>query len=206
LYLSILTLGEYDKGIFNLADGDPHRSRHIATRDALAARFRGRVLPLADRVVRRWGAISGRIKRDAGHRPPAIDTFFAATAIEADLYLVSRNIRDLHRSGAALFDPWTDDLANFPLNPASRRPVWPEPRGESMSMTPVESSMMRSVEYNAGAKTLDIAFSSGKTYRYFDVPASVYKGLLKAESKGQFFNERIKDEFSFVQTRSRTRL
>lgn len=205
LYLSILTLAEYDKGIANLADSDPNRSRHIATRDALAARFRGRILPLVDSVVRRWGVISGRIKRDAGHPPPVIDTLFAATAIEADLYLVSRNIRDLNKSGATVFDPWSDDLENFPLSPASRRLIRVDPRERDLVMPLVESSMMRSVDYDENAKTLDIAFSSEKTYRYFEVPASVYKRLLKAESKGQFFNERIKDVFPFIQLRSRTR-
>jgi hypothetical protein len=37
----------------------------------------------------------------------------AATAIEADLYLVSRNTKDLRHSGAAIFDPWRDDIAKF---------------------------------------------------------------------------------------------
>jgi hypothetical protein len=39
----------------------------------------------------------------------------AATAIEANLYLVSRNSKDLARSGAKVFDPWRDDVAAFPL-------------------------------------------------------------------------------------------
>jgi predicted nucleic acid-binding protein len=121
LFLSVLTLAEYDKGIANLADDDPSRPRHIATRDALEARFQGRILPLGNQVVRRWGEISGRVKRETGHPPPVIDTLLAATAIEADLYLVSRNVRDLRRSGASIFDPWSDDPAGFPLNPATRR-------------------------------------------------------------------------------------
>jgi len=64
--------------------------------------------------------------------------------------------------------------------------------------------MMTAVEYDEDDKTLDVAFTSGKIYRYFEVPASVYKRLLKAESKGQFFNERIKDIFPFVRLRGRT--
>ena len=43
LFISILTLAEYDKGIANLAGDDPNVQRYIATRDALEARF---VLPL----------------------------------------------------------------------------------------------------------------------------------------------------------------
>lgn len=96
-------------------------------------------------------------------------------------------------------------MANFLLNPASRRSIWLDPRERDLVMTKVESSMMTAADYNENDKALDIEFSNGKTYRYFDVPASVYKGLLKAESKGQFFNERIKDVFPFVRTHSRTR-
>ena len=113
LHLSVLTLGEYDKGIHNLADDHPDRSRYIGARDALAARFKGRVLPVSDAVVRRWGRVSGAVRRDTGHPPPVIDTLIAATAIEHGLYLVTRNTRDVVLTGVALFDPWRDDVAGF---------------------------------------------------------------------------------------------
>ena len=121
LFLSVLTLAEYDKGIANLASDDPNGQRYIAARDALEARFTARILSLSDPVVRRWGAISGRVKRETGHPPPVIDTLLAATAIEADLYLVSRNTKDLQHCGAAVFDPWRDDIAAFPLRLPRRR-------------------------------------------------------------------------------------
>ena len=94
-------------------DGDV--ARYVAARDALEARFAGRILSLEDPIVRRWGAISGRVKRETGHPPPVIDTLLAATAIEADLYLVCRNGKDLSNSGAVIFDPWRDDVAQVPL-------------------------------------------------------------------------------------------
>ena len=121
LFISILTIAEYDKGIANLAGDDPNRLRHIATRDAIEARFSTRVLSLDDKIIRRWGEISGRIKRETGHSPPVIDTLLAATAIEANLYLVSRNTRDLRHSGAAVFDPWQDDITAFPISSARWR-------------------------------------------------------------------------------------
>ena len=115
LYLSVLALAEIDKGIHNLAADDESRSRHLGTLRALEARFAGRILSLSDPIVRRWGAISGSLRRDTGHPPPVIDTLLAATAIEHDLYLVPRNVRDVRRSGAAVFNPWDDDPAFFPL-------------------------------------------------------------------------------------------
>ena len=121
LYLSILTIAEYDKGVANLADNDPRRSDYMNTRDRLAARFAARLLPVSDQVIRRWGVISGTVRRDTGHPPPVIDTLLAATALEHDLYLVTRNMRDVRHSGAAVFNPWEDDPVGFAVLPKPRR-------------------------------------------------------------------------------------
>lgn len=120
-HISVLTLAEYDKGIHNLTDDHADRPRYIAARDALAERFGNRVLTLSDDIVRRWGKMSGEGKRTSGHAPPVIDTLLAATAIEHDLYLVTRNVKDTQSSGAVVFDPWNDDIEKFPLSPRGRR-------------------------------------------------------------------------------------
>lgn len=106
LFLSVLTLGEYDKGIAKLADDHPDRARYTEARDQLEARFEGRVLPVSDAVVRRWGMLSGKILRDTGHPPPVIDTLFAATAIEHGLCFVTRNVKDVAKTGAQTLNPW----------------------------------------------------------------------------------------------------
>jgi predicted nucleic acid-binding protein len=116
----VLTLAEYDKGIHNLPDDHPDRPRYMAARDALAERFGPRVLSLEGEVVQRWGRISGEGKR-ASHAPPLIDTLLVSTAIEHDLYLVTRNVKDIRQSGAVVFDPWNDDVEKFPLSPRSGR-------------------------------------------------------------------------------------
>jgi len=121
LYLSILTIAEFDKGIANLHDGDPRRPLYMTTRDSLAARFALRLLSVSDAIVRRWGAISGTVRRDTGHPPPVIDTMLAATALEHEIYLATRNVRDVRHSGAAVFNPWEDDPASFPIKPKRRR-------------------------------------------------------------------------------------
>jgi predicted nucleic acid-binding protein len=117
LYLSVITLAEYDKGIAQLPDADPNRARYSARRDALVERFAGRILTVSNAVTRRWGEISGRVKRDTGHPPGVIDTLLAATSIEAQLYLATRNVKDVIHSGAAIFNPWNDDAEEFPLLP-----------------------------------------------------------------------------------------
>src|SRR5262245_55988802 len=69
----------------------------------------------------------------------------------------------------------------------------------------VESSMMNNVEYDESSNELDITFVGGKTYRYLKVPPDVYADLLDAESKGEFFNERIKDLYEFNEVSDRPR-
>jgi hypothetical protein len=59
----------------------------------------------------------------------------------------------------------------------------------------VQSSTVRSVRYDHDARALDITFMSGKAYRYLDVPLEVYIDFIDAESKGEFFNDNIKDTF-----------
>jgi predicted nucleic acid-binding protein len=128
LHLSILTIAEYDKGIANLPDGDPRRPIYMTTRDSLAARFAARLLPVSDAIVRRWGTISGTVRRDTGHPPPVIDTLLAATALDQDLYLATRNVRDVRHSGAVIFNPWENDPSAFPVIARQRRRRRPDAR------------------------------------------------------------------------------
>ena len=115
LFLSILTLAEYQKGIEHLPPGHSMRSRHRQTLIRLEARFVGRILSLSNAIVLRWGSISGEVKRITRHSPSVVDTMLAATAIEHSLYLATRNVADVTHSGAAIFNPWKDDPVNFPL-------------------------------------------------------------------------------------------
>lgn len=115
MFISVLTLAEYDKGVHNLAPESAARTRIEAAVAALEARFAGSVLSLSDAVVRRWGRISGAVQQLTGLAPPVIDTLLAATSIEHGLYLVTRNVKDVAHSGASVFDPWHDDPSGFTL-------------------------------------------------------------------------------------------
>ncbi len=60
----------------------------------------------------------------------------------------------------------------------------------------VVSSLLASIRYSSQA-TLDLEFRSGLVYRYFTVPRAIAEGLLAADSKGAYFNRRIKDRFPY---------
>jgi lysyl-tRNA synthetase class 2 len=56
----------------------------------------------------------------------------------------------------------------------------------------VESTVIAAVAYQSSDAALDVEFTSGASYRYFDVPAQVVHDFLAADSKGVFFNRRIR--------------
>ncbi len=55
--------------------------------------------------------------------------------------------------------------------------------------------MIASVGYDRSTRILDLEFTSGEIYLYFDVPERVYASLRAAESKGRCFNHDIRDRF-----------
>jgi len=64
-----------------------------------------------------------------------------------------------------------------------------------MRRRPVSSSAISSVGYDRKAKTLELEFSSGGVYDYYEVPPKVYAELMSAESKGRFISERIRGQY-----------
>ena len=64
-----------------------------------------------------------------------------------------------------------------------------------MNRTPVSSSNVGSVGYEAGSMTLEVEYLSGSVYQYFDVPEYEYDGLMSAESVGRYVNQNIKPNY-----------
>src|SRR3954447_12832362 len=71
-----------------------------------------------------------------------------------------------------------------------------------MTREPVDRSAVASIGYEGGAKMLEIAFASGEVYQYFNVPESVYGAFRKADSKGAFFQDRIRGRFPYARAAS----
>ena len=105
LALSVLSLGEIEKGIAKLGDGARRQRIRTWLDGDLRDRFHGRVLPIDEAVAREWGRLSGEAGRK-GLSLPVIDALLAATAREHSLVVVTRNKRDLERCGAKVFSPW----------------------------------------------------------------------------------------------------
>ena len=103
MHLSVLTLGEIRKGIEGIADEVRRQSLIDWLETDLPTFFTGRIFSVDAAVAHRWG----RLIAAAGRPLAAIDGLLAATALEHDLVLVTRNIKDVAGLPIQVFNPWS---------------------------------------------------------------------------------------------------
>lgn len=60
------------------------------------------------------------------------------------------------------------------------------------------STVIRTYRYDPQQRELELQFVSGRRYRYHEVPEELWHEMRQAFSKGEFFNERIRDHFRFT--------
>jgi len=66
-----------------------------------------------------------------------------------------------------------------------------------MNVIAVESTTLAMVAYDAARELLQLEFRSRAIYQYFGVPAAVHTALLRASSKGSYFNRVIRGRFRY---------
>jgi KTSC domain len=62
----------------------------------------------------------------------------------------------------------------------------------------LRSTSLNAVAYQNQSAVLELEFRSGAIYHYRAVPAQVYQEFLRAESKGRYFNQHIRNRFTFT--------
>ncbi len=67
-----------------------------------------------------------------------------------------------------------------------------------MHRDPVDSSNIEEIGYDLNTQMIEVQFKDGNVYQYFDVPQSLYEGLMSASSKGQFLNKEIKVNYRYA--------
>ncbi len=103
LHLSVLTLGEIRKGIEGIGNERRRQSLVDWLETDLRSFFTGRILSVDESVADRWGRLVAQARRPL----PAIDSLLAATALEHDLVLVTRNVKDFAGLPVQVFNPWS---------------------------------------------------------------------------------------------------
>jgi len=107
LYLSVLTIGELEKGIARLSASSRRNRLQSWVRRDLAERFGGRLLPIDTRTATRWGTVTGESEK-RGRPLPVIDCLIAATALVHGLTVATRNVGDFERCGVSCLNPWDE--------------------------------------------------------------------------------------------------
>lgn len=106
LFISVITLGEIEKGILKLRATDAHRSQKLtAWLGLVEQRFSGRILPLDSASLHVWAQLSANAEL-AGTPLPVMDGLIMATAQCHGLTVVTRNVQDFAHYPQVL-NPWT---------------------------------------------------------------------------------------------------
>ena len=105
LYLSVMTLGEIRQGVAALPQSKKRTILETWLEVDLQSRFGSRVLPIDQAVADRWGWIMAQ-SQAKGLTMPVVDCLLAATALQHNLSVVTRNVNDFAASGVAVVNPW----------------------------------------------------------------------------------------------------
>lgn len=102
IYISVIVLGEIRRGIELLRRRDQVAAESLeAWLNCLRVSLGDRLLPVTEAITDCWGRLG------IPDPIPVADGLLAATALVHDLTLVTRDTRDVERSGARLLNPFS---------------------------------------------------------------------------------------------------
>ena len=105
LYVSVLTVGEIRFGVELLPPSKRRTQLEQWLDRELPEWFEGRILPVDQSIADRWGLLRAQAQMK-GRPLSVIDALLAATALQHNLTLVSRNVSDFSVVGLAIVNPW----------------------------------------------------------------------------------------------------
>jgi predicted nucleic acid-binding protein len=101
LFLSVISIGEIERGIARQRATDPGFAAALAAwLDQVLILYGERIVPFDLPAARRWGGLCAALGHDGA------DLMIAATALQHGLTVVTRNVRDFEPTGVAVLDPF----------------------------------------------------------------------------------------------------
>jgi tRNA(fMet)-specific endonuclease VapC len=104
-YLSAITVGEIRRGIEKLQESERKSKLFIWLNEDLLNRFNQRILALDAQTLLVWGVLTARLEK-TGHPMATMDSLIAASAVQHNLALVTRNVADFSSCGLQIINPW----------------------------------------------------------------------------------------------------
>ena len=105
LYLSVITSGEIQKGIYQLPGGKRRLQLEAWLFDVLLPTFQGRILEVDEKLITTWAKMAADFK-NKGLPRPSFDSLIEATALQHNFILVTRNVKNFRDSNATIINPW----------------------------------------------------------------------------------------------------
>lgn len=105
LFLSVITIGEIQKGISKLTESKKKKRLQVWLQVDLQERFSGRIIPIDYKTAINWGMMQATAEK-TGNTIPAIDGIIAAQGTTHNMTVVTRNSDDMRASKVLLFNPW----------------------------------------------------------------------------------------------------
>jgi len=100
-FVSVITLGEIQRGISAVRRREPDFAIRLGEwLNSLRSSYAERLLPVTTQIALRWGELAAVLGNDG------YDLLIAATALEHDLTIATRNLRHFDSTGARLLDPF----------------------------------------------------------------------------------------------------
>lgn len=104
LYLSVVTIGEIERGIEQQQRRDPSFAGELSGwLDRVLAWYGDRVLPVDLATAQRWGRLSATLGYESA------ELLIAATALEHGLTVVTPNERRFEPTAAPVFNPFAEE-------------------------------------------------------------------------------------------------
>lgn len=102
LHLSVVTLGEIERGIEKRRKADPvFADTLMVWLENLTRLYADRILPVTPSIARRWGRLSAQLGHDGA------DLLIAATALTHNLSVVTRNTSHFEPTGVDVINPFS---------------------------------------------------------------------------------------------------
>ena len=105
LFISAVSFGELRKGIVLRSPGKRRKELESWIEDDLSILFSSRTLPVTRSIAERWGMLDAE-QQLAGRPLNMADGMIAATALEYDFTVVTRNVQDCSGLGVTVLNPW----------------------------------------------------------------------------------------------------
>lgn len=103
-FLSAISMGEIQKGIIRLPASTRRKDLEQWFQN-LKTRYAARLLSFTEITASHWAQLRFELEK-VGRVMPVLDSLIAATALEHDLAIVTRNASDFNSTGAVVINPW----------------------------------------------------------------------------------------------------